>query len=507
MSYSIILDCYTDEPSGYGVRPYLGTHQIHLSQALAFQGVPHYLLTIDDLRYATGKLAITEDIAVYNVTKNRDRTLELLSGADRIFVIMGCFVDYQYFSCVPPKSDEVAALLKSLEIDRAEIILFYVMGTLDGISPDYADSNLAKLVTIVEHGNTYRFVLEGKPSSSSQNLINPDYESLSKISAVEPPIIGQLDSMVIAEIETGTGCNTPTCVFCIESVRSPKVRYREPKDIASQIRTLYSQGVRHFRLGRQPNFYHYYFQNIEKLEELLSSIRGDCPDIRMLHIDNANIVNVATKSGKEFTKLIAEYCTPGNIAPFGIESFDERVRKATGVVGTSETVMKAIDVINEFGSERGNNGLPKFLPGINIIYGLPGQSIETHKINMQYLRRIIDAGYMTQRLYFRQITQPTGVSFAESFATNEDFANCFDEIVTEFVLPMQERVYPKDQVIFGDIESVRIDHQLLQSRFLATCSIKMVESMPSTWVPQQRDVSYRIKRSLGYRELEVERLS
>jgi radical SAM superfamily enzyme with C-terminal helix-hairpin-helix motif len=50
----VIFDCYTDEPSGYGVRPYLGTHQIHLSQALSHLGVDHVYLTIDDLRYANG---------------------------------------------------------------------------------------------------------------------------------------------------------------------------------------------------------------------------------------------------------------------------------------------------------------------------------------------------------------------------------------------------------------------------------------------------------------------
>ncbi len=56
----VILDCYTDEPSGYGVRPYLGTHQIHLSQALAYRGLPHIYLTIDDLRYASGNGGGTE---------------------------------------------------------------------------------------------------------------------------------------------------------------------------------------------------------------------------------------------------------------------------------------------------------------------------------------------------------------------------------------------------------------------------------------------------------------
>lgn len=504
MGFSVILDCYTDEPSGYGVRPYLGTHQIHLSQALAHKGVDHYLLTIDDLRYALAETRDSRAIETYNVTRNKDSTSKLLSEAEKIYVVMGCFVDYQYFSCVPPKSNEVAALLKHFGA-KGEIVLFYVMGTVDGIAPDYRESELSRIVTAVEHGNTYRFVLN--ESDEHADLINPDYNLLSSISGVNAPIIDQLDAAVIAEIETGTGCNTPTCVFCIESVRSPKVVYREPGDIASQVRTLYGQGVRHFRLGRQPNFYHYQFQNLEKLEELLSTIRNDCPELRMLHIDNANIVNVATKTGREFTRLITKYCTSGNIAPFGIESFDDEVRKSTGVVGTSEQVMKAIEVVNEFGADRGSDGVPMLLPGVNILYGLPGQTAATHKFNMAFLRRILNQGLMTQRLYFRQVTEPTGVSFSDAQETSRDFQRCFDEVVSEFVLPMQERVYPSGQVISGDIESIPLDDGRLESRFLATCSIKMVESEPASWSAQKMDVSYRVVGNLGYRRLAVERLN
>lgn len=504
MGFSVILDCYTDEPSGYGVRPYLGTHQIHLSQALACKGVEHYLLTIDDLRYAFAETADSRAIETYNVTRNKKSTAKLLSEAERIYVVMGCFVEYQYFSCIPPKSTEVASLLRHFAAN-GEIILFYVMGTVDGIAPDYRGSELSRIVSRVEHGNTYRFVLN--TSDEHADLINPDYELLSRISSMNAPIIDQLDAAVIAEIETGTGCNTPTCLFCIEAVRSPKVVYREPGDIAAQVRTLYSQGVRHFRLGRQPNFYHYQFQNVAKLEQLLSTIRSECPEIRMLHIDNANIVNVATKAGREFTRLITNYCTSGNIAPLGIESFDEEVRKSTRVVGSAEQVMKAIRVVNEFGAERGDDGVPKLLPGVNIIYGLPGQTAATHKFNMAFLRRILNNDLMTQRLYFRQVTAPTGVSFSEAQKSSRDFKRCFDEVVSEFVLPMQERVYPKGHVISGDIESVQFGDGRIESRFLATCSIKMVEPEPANWSPQTMNVSYRVLGNLGYRRLAVERLN
>ena len=49
MIYTII-DCYTDEPSGLGVPPYLGTFPRYIYGALKQQGHKPYYLTIDDVR-------------------------------------------------------------------------------------------------------------------------------------------------------------------------------------------------------------------------------------------------------------------------------------------------------------------------------------------------------------------------------------------------------------------------------------------------------------------------
>ena len=45
-----IIDCYTDEPSGLGVPPYLGTFPRYIYGALKEQGHNPYYLTIDDIR-------------------------------------------------------------------------------------------------------------------------------------------------------------------------------------------------------------------------------------------------------------------------------------------------------------------------------------------------------------------------------------------------------------------------------------------------------------------------
>lgn len=496
---AVILDCYTDEPSGYGVRPYLGTHQIHLSQALAAQGKPHAYLTIDDLRYCEHGLAENKkhtDIATLNTTINRDNALDILRRAKTIYIIMGCFVDYRYFSCVPPRSDEVYHYLRGL---TARKILFYVMGTLDGISSDYSESSLSTLIDEVEHGNTYRYVFELTGSTPTKNLINPDYDLLKRIGNYPPPILEQIRDPIIAEIETGTGCNTPTCTFCIESVRSPRVTYRAPEDIIDQVGCLYNSGVRHFRLGRQPNFFHYMKQDVLAMERLLAGIRSCCPEIKTLHIDNVNIVNVITAPGHRIAELVAKYCTSGNVAPFGVESFDPAVRKAARVVGAVDDVIRAVEIINQYGSERGETGIPKLLPGINLIHGLPGASPRTHEANRSCLLRILSEGLMTYRFYYRNMTQPTGVSLSSSQTVHAEFQRCFDELVEEFVLPMQSRVYPPGTVISDDWEMVR-DGDTMYARTLGTCSIKVRLNQQLTCL--RANMSVRVAGNIGYRLLE-----
>ncbi len=49
MNYTI-LDCYTDEASGLGVPPYLGTYPRYLFAKLKSEGHDVKYLTIDDLR-------------------------------------------------------------------------------------------------------------------------------------------------------------------------------------------------------------------------------------------------------------------------------------------------------------------------------------------------------------------------------------------------------------------------------------------------------------------------
>ena len=50
MAYTI-LDCYTDEASGLGVPPYLGTYPRYIAGYLKSLGEDFKYITIDDLRF------------------------------------------------------------------------------------------------------------------------------------------------------------------------------------------------------------------------------------------------------------------------------------------------------------------------------------------------------------------------------------------------------------------------------------------------------------------------
>jgi radical SAM superfamily enzyme with C-terminal helix-hairpin-helix motif len=151
--------------------------------------------------------------------------------------------------------------------------------------------------------------------------------------------------------------------------------------------------------------------------------------------------SVVDNHGKDFVKLIVKYCTDGNVAPFGIESFDDEVRSKTHIYGKADKIIKAIETINEFGADVGPNGFPKFLPGVNLMHGLPGQTLETHSINMSYLNKIYEQGLQTHRLFYRYMTPAEGVIVNNADKNLMYYNTCKKEIMDNFVMPMQQRVY------------------------------------------------------------------
>jgi radical SAM superfamily enzyme with C-terminal helix-hairpin-helix motif len=208
------------------------------------------------------------------------------------------------------------------------------------------------------------------------------------------------------------------------------------------------------------------------MQQMLSGIREHCPQIETLHVDNVNPFSVLSKEGREITRLVVQYCTSANVAPFGVESFDLTVRKAINKPGHPNQIIEAARIINEHGSARGEDGFPRFLPGLNLIYGLPGQTPNSHKLNLKYLRAIYSEGLQTRRLFFRRLTSPSGISFGSRVEHSGQYEDWKQEIIQSFVLPMQERVYPRGTVLkhFREVVYSKGRNFL---RTLGSCSIKV----------------------------------
>ena len=68
-----------------------------------------------------------------------------------------------------------------------------------------------------------------------------------------------------------------------------------------------------------------------------------------------------------------------------------------------EDVMHAIRLLNEVGGRRPPWGLPHLLPGINLLYGLPGESKRTLDYNLSFLERLLKENLIVRRINIRQV--------------------------------------------------------------------------------------------------------
>jgi radical SAM superfamily enzyme with C-terminal helix-hairpin-helix motif len=425
-----ILDCYTDEASGLGVPPYLGTYPRYLFNKFSIDNSVKYL-TIDDLRLWKQLKGIKKEISekektniyIYNLTNNKAE--ETLGKTDLLIVILGVHVPGKYLSAVPGTLNEVLPMLKDINCDK---IL----------------TGPAVFGTQLEGGKFFE-----KEDLSSFKEVKDYNFSFSNLKKTNADILKQIPDKRVIEIETSRGCKFGKCSFCTESLKN-KFCNRKMEDVLAEVVTYYKAGARHFRIGKQADFY-----AIDRPIELLEKINKKCPKIEVLHIDNVNPNSVINKDGEEITKAIVKYCTSGNIAAFGIESFDPEVVKANQMNTSPTVAMKAIEIINKYGSEIGDNGMPKFLPGLNLIFGLLEERKSTHQKNIESLQHILDSGLMLRRINLRQAVVMPGTYLEENGGNKflrknkKYYWKWRNEIRQKIDLPMLKRVVPIGTVLSG----------------------------------------------------------
>ncbi|HSV42652.1 MAG TPA: radical SAM protein, partial [Methanomassiliicoccales archaeon] len=128
--------------------------------------------------------------------------------------------------------------------------------------------------------------------------------------------------------------------------------------------------------------------------------------VDVLHLDNANpaVISTYPMESKAILESMAKHCTSGNVLALGLESADPKVHEMNNLNATAEQTLEAIRLINQVGRERGPNGLPKLLPGVNFVVGLDGESEGTLQMDLGFLRNLLEEGLLVRRINIRQVS-------------------------------------------------------------------------------------------------------
>lgn len=404
MSKLVLVDGYVDEPSAFGVPPYISPHA----------------------RYAAGAaLAAGAEVEYHTIDSLRRRPRELTG--DALAVLASCVVPGKYLRGTPITHDEAVSLFRDFKGER----ILYGANAAFGFADDgggHATTRAHKVTDHIDHlitrdGDAAVADLFGGKTVVNRFRTTDEWARHAKAGAAvvaqHPDMRAGQDgsqNILMAEIDTFLGCVhylSGGCGFCKDAKTKPW--YRDEEDIIEEVRLLYGQGVRHFRLGGQSCFWTYKAigvgltdepkPNVPATERLLKGVNDVAPDRKVLHIDNCNPAILAThpEEARQIARLLVEHGTDGNIAAMGLESADPAVYKANNLNATPEQTMEAIRILNEESGERGPNGLPYCLPGLNLLYGLPGETAATYDINWRWLMDLKKSGLRIRRLNIRQL--------------------------------------------------------------------------------------------------------
>lgn len=470
----VVLDCFTVEPSGLGVPPYVSTYVRAAWDALgrAWPDAQVRYLTIDDVRWCVtdGQPRVEpplSDPLTYSATVNRDDAVRLLRDALAVVVVAGDKVPSVHLHAVNATLEEIARALACVRGRR------YLLGPM----ATYALAEPGAFAGLFDAVHTHT-VTSGDLTLGSRAAA--PYGRLRAGRGSYAGLTEQMRWRPIAEVELYRGCTRRRfCSFCNEPVKSASVDFRAVEDVVDEVRRLYEAGVRNFRLGQQTCFFSYQRRDEGAIAALLTGIRATCPDLEVLHIDNADPLAVASPVGKRIAKLVADYCTEGNCAPMGMESFDPVVIERNALTCTPQVLMRAVEHVNEAGAERGPGGLPKLLPGLNLIYGLLGETHRTHIANLIGLQQILDAGWLCHRTNLRQARAFPGTPLAalqesEPPPSAERFASWKTDIDHAWDQPMKERVYPTGLRVPG-LHAFFVSEGGTWYRRLGSYSIQIIE--------------------------------
>ncbi|WP_201798817.1 radical SAM protein [Methanomassiliicoccus luminyensis] len=429
----LVVDGYIDEPACLGVPPYISPQVRAIAGAAVDAGAEAIYSTVD-----------------------RFRKGEAFPRADLSVLMAGAAVPGKYLRAMPASGKEVermAAQLPGMRVLAGPAVL----------EPRFRDGGMFHHLASRDPAAMVYDLLTGKePSGRWRSVEEWNRWLLAGADIVrDHPDFPQ---PLIAEIETYRGCvrhSSGGCSFCVEPLKGAP-SFRDEEDIIDECRKLHELGVRNFRLGAQTCIISYKADlstgdpprpNPAAVERLFSGIADLGVDV--LHVDNANPAVIAAypDEGREVLRSLVRHCTPGNVLALGMESADPMVVEANNLNSTAEQVMDAIRIINEEGGEVGENGLPRLLPGLNLIIGLDGETPQTLEIDHAFLKEVLDRGYLLRRLNIRQVI-PIRREFSSPIS-HAQFVKFKERVREEIDRPMLSRLVPEGRALRGVYTELR----------------------------------------------------
>ncbi|MBI4393828.1 MAG: radical SAM protein [Euryarchaeota archaeon] len=445
----LVFDGYVDEPACLGVPPYLSPHARYVNGVAKELGHDCDYITIDEWR-------------------QRSPRRELIDKADLMVMVSGAMVPGKYLRATPMSYREATDVASHF---RGDVILagasaLYGFGRGGGketVGKEVLKSVFTHVARLDADALLYDLLDSGHATQRRRT-----HEEWRRWSILGAPIARQAPDYpnpLIAEIDTYKGCVryiSGGCSFCMEP-KEGKPLFRPIIDVIDECGALHDAGVVNLRIGGQACFFSYHSEGVGKtqtpklnpgaIRELLAGIRERCPRLQVLCIDNVDpaIMAAHPKEAFEIAKVVGEYCTAGNIAAFGLETADPAVKEANNLNASVEEVMTAIRILNEASGERGANGMPKFLPGINFLAGLAGETPKTFELNLGFLKSLMKDGLVVRRINIRKVLTFTGEADTHDREYHAFKARVRDEIDHE----MLKRVVPVGTVLKDVFMEVR----------------------------------------------------
>ena len=437
----LVLDGYEDEPAAFGVPPYVGFHIRYVCGVLEQHKIDYTYMTIDQWRLFS--------------EQDREQHLRNLTG---FVCIAGAVVPGRYIRGTPISRRESTELIRTLPRDIPALFGGWAVRgwKQQGWLPLRSNLFLAVQDTDATLDGFLKTGAWKHERRTGEQWTRWAHLGAQSKAVVQHPDLGSEEKPgpLTYEVEVYQGCvrYKRGCKFCIEPKKGIPI-WRTPEDIIQEVRRAHDSGVQHVRLGGMTDTYTYMAEGVKELEypipnpepiaKLLHGLRED-ERLGILHTDNGNpsIIAENIEPSTEITKTLVETLSDGAVLSFGLESADPNVHAANWLNCDANQLKSALRLINQYGRERGERGLPKLLPGLNFIAGLNGERTETYSMNLNLLRELRNEGLLLRRINIRQVE---GEGFQEIPET--EFKRFKSTVRDTIDSPLLEELFPLGHVL------------------------------------------------------------